>query len=119
MQVLTIALFAYVAFIAVDFAYGLWQLWQSSAAQPEAPALSGYTQSTRPEVSDPWFEPLAEVAVIAGKQEQKLKPQLLLAPAKECDLSKMTVAELRKMAQALKVKGARAMKKKDLLTALS
>jgi len=74
-----------------------------------------------PVVADPW-EGEIETPMIRGKQEPEPKPQLLLAPAKElpvCDLSKLTVAELRKKAQALKVKGARAMKKKDLLMALS
>jgi len=112
MQVLTIALFAYVGFVAFDFSYGLWQLWQASAKT--APV-------THPPISDPW-EGEIETPMIRGKQEEpKVTPQLLMTPAKEpeSDLSKLTVAELHKMAQALKIKGARAMRKGDLIAALS
>jgi len=142
MQVLTIALFAYVGFVAFDFGYGLWQLWQASARQvkkspPEislstedvaigTPAHVNFSQSEislpqesgfQPTIADPWEDEI-ETPLIKGEQEPEPKPQLLLAPAKD-DLSRLTVAELRRKAQSLKIRGARAMKKADLLMALS
>jgi len=105
----TIALLAYVGFIALDFAHGLLQLWRASAAP--APVA-------QPQISDPW-EGKIETPMITGRQDKpKVTPQLLLAPAKD-DLSRLTVAELRRKAQSLKIRGARAMKKSDLLMALS
>jgi len=116
---LTYAAVAYAAFIAVDFVSGLIQLWKKSAVTENTTLGS---QKEISEIADPWDLPLEPQSLAKPEcMPWYTFSQLMLPPAKEVveDLTKLTVAELRKKAQALKVKGARAMKKKDLIAALS
>jgi len=81
-----------------------------------------------PEVTDPWFEPLPEVAVIRGKQEPEPKAQLLLLPAvfpretkqwmRADELMAESIRSLKKRAAEARVKKYSSMTKAELVEAL-
>ncbi len=92
----------------------------------EIPSLLDAAPRTAP---DPWFEPLTEVAMITGKQEEPPKvDQLLLAPAifqretkdwmKADELMKESIRSLKKHASQAGIKRYSNMTKNELIEAL-
>lgn len=118
LTVLQALLFVQVAAIAFDFVAGIYLLWGKSASpQPSIHYFDGLDEL----LDEPGFETVTQ----SEDETPETQPQQCVETVTQSAIASQvqhipgTVTELRKLAQAKHIKGARAMNRRELLAAIA